>query len=274
MNPPSILSRILDTKRLEIARAKQESPAPVLTYKPRPFAQYLRTYQGNGMLGIIAEIKHKSPSKGVICADFDPAATARAYESVGASCLSILTDVQYFGGSDDALRAGRAASTLPILRKDFIIDPYQIECALDLGADCVLLIVACLEDAQLHALYDKARTLGLDVLIEIHTQEELNRALKLPRDRNNLYGINNRNLNTFHTSLETTKTLGRRLMDALGEDALLVSESGIASAQDLKTLAGFGATRFLIGEQFMKAGNAAGAGDALSALISAYRAMG
>lgn len=215
-------------------------------------------------VGIIAEIKRASPSKGIICHDFDPVRTAKQYAAAGASCLSVLTDRDYFGGDDRYLQQARTACQLPILRKDFMIDAYQIYQSYLLGADCVLLIVACLDDECLAQLHGIACELDMDVLIEVHTADELQRALQLPVSRHNIYGINNRDLNTFAVDLHTSIRLADTLRAAIGTDALLVSESGIHSSDDIKLMQAHDIHHFLIGEQFMKTEHP---GNALQALL-------
>jgi indole-3-glycerol phosphate synthase len=199
-----------------------------------------------GQTAVVAEIKQASPSKGLLRADFDPPAIARSYLAGGAACLSVLTDGPFFRGSLDHLRAVRAAVELPLLRKDFLLDPYQVYEARAAGADCILLIVAALDDARLADLYAAAAELGLDALIEVHDEYELDRALTLaPR----LLGINNRNLHTFETRLDTTVRLAGRMP----RDCLPVAESGIHSAADVALIRGAGVHAVLVGEAFMRA---------------------
>jgi len=195
---------------------------------------------------VIAEIKKASPSKGVIRENFDPTQIAKSYAHFGAACLSVLTDVDFFQGSDEYLQQARAACNLPVLRKDFMIDPYQVYEARALGADCILLIVACLTDQQLHELCGLSHDLDMDVLVEVHDEQELERALRLP---NKLIGINNRNLHTFETTLQTTLSM----LDKIPSDYLLVSESGIHTPDDIKLLRENGVNTFLVGEAFMAA---------------------
>jgi indole-3-glycerol phosphate synthase len=195
---------------------------------------------------VIAEVKKASPSKGVLRADFRPAEIAASYERGGAACLSVLTDVDFFQGSDAYLQEARAACALPVIRKDFIVDPYQVREARLMGADAILLIAACLSDAQLSELNALAQALDLDVLVEVHDAGELERALAVP---GRLIGVNNRNLRTFEVSLDTT--LG--LLEAIPDDRLLVTESGILTREDVARMRGQGVHAFLVGEAFMRA---------------------
>lgn len=247
-----ILERILATKREEVIAAKRLRPLAQLHSDvkaipaTRGFGRALRDKIVRGDAAVIAEIKKASPSKGVLREHFDPAAIALSYSTHGAACLSVLTDVQYFHGSVEALRAARAACSLPILRKDFMLDPYQIYEARAMGADCILLIVAALERMQMHELEATAVELGLDVLVEVHDAAELDEALRL---RTPLLGINNRNLRTFDTRLETTLDL----LERIPQDRWVVTESGIHQAADVARMRKAGVHAFLVGEAFMRA---------------------
>ncbi|MDO4451038.1 MAG: indole-3-glycerol phosphate synthase TrpC [Moraxella sp.] len=269
MSTPTILQKIVATKHLEIAQAKANVSLDELKEKAktspavRGFAKALRTFDGK--IGVISEIKKASPSKGVICHNFDPITIAKAYEQAGATCLSVLTDREYFMGHDDYLIQAKNACALPVLRKDFMVDEYHIYESRALGADCILLIMACLDDETVATLHKTAIELGMDVLIEIHDESELHRALKLPKSAHNIYGINNRNLNTFEVDLNTTINLAKTLRDELGADALIVSESGIHGADDVHLMGRHDIHHFLIGEQFMKTDNV---GQALAKLLS------
>lgn len=251
-----ILQRILDRKAEEIAERAARVPLDALRARAaeappvRGFVAAIGAKRAAGLPAVIAEVKKASPSKGVIREHFDPPAIARSYEAGGAACLSVLTDIDFFQGADAYLQAARAACALPVLRKDFTIDPYQVVEARALGADCILLIVAALDDTQLHALYAEAMALGLDVLVEVHDAEELERALRLPAfdGRQALIGVNNRNLRTFEVSLATTHTLQR----AMPAGRVLVTESGIASRDDIAGMRAVGVDTFLVGESFMR----------------------
>jgi indole-3-glycerol phosphate synthase len=213
---------------------------------PRGFVAAIERRIEQGGAAVIAEIKKASPSQGVIRADFRPAEIARSYEHGGATCLSVLTDVDFFQGADAYLQAARAACALPVLRKDFVIDPYQVYEARALGADCILLIVSALDDAALRELAEVAASLNMDVLVEVHDGEELARALSLPV---RLVGINNRNLRTFETSLDTTLNL----LGKISGDRIVVTESAIHTAQDVALMRSHGVNAFLVGEAFMRA---------------------
>lgn len=246
-----ILNKILAVKREEIDAAKRASSLSTLRDRARQqsqrdFIAALRQHNQQGKPGIIAEVKKASPSKGLIRADFHPAEIAKSYQQGGAACLSVLTDAQFFQGSERYLQQARAACTLPVLRKDFMIDSWQVEEARAMGADCILLIAAALEDSQMQELEACAHQLGMAVLVEVHDGAELERALNLATP---LIGINNRNLRSFETSIETT--LG--LLTQLPSDRLVVTESGIASVQDVQRLRQAGVNNFLVGEAFMRA---------------------
>jgi indole-3-glycerol phosphate synthase len=215
-------------------------------FAPRGFVQSLRHSIAQGRAAVIAEAKKASPSKGVIRADFDPAAIAASYEHGGASCLSVLTDVDYFQGADAYLQQARQACQLPVIRKDFFVDPYQVYEARALGADCILLIVAALDDDALRSLHDLARSLGMDVLIEVHNAQELERALRVDAQ---LVGINNRDLHSFEVSLDNTY----QLLDRIPADCLVVTESGILSKEDVTAMRDQDVHAFLVGEAFMRA---------------------
>ena len=248
---PDVLQKILRRKQEEVAERTARTPLRELAARAadappvRGFAAAIEAKVAAGAPAVIAEVKKASPSKGVIRADFDPAAIARSYESGGAACLSVLTDVDFFQGADDALRRARAACALPVLRKDFIIDPYQVVEARVIGADCVLLIVAALDDRDLARLAEQALALGMDVLVEVHDAAELARALRVPAP---LLGINNRDLRTFDVSLDTTLSLKA----VVPGDRRLVTESGILAPADVRRMRAAGVDAFLVGEAFMR----------------------
>ena len=281
---PSVLQRIVATKHEEVVAARAAVSLEVLkaqvaadTQSRRGFANALRSAD----IGIIAEIKKASPSKGVINHNFAPALFAKQYEQAGASCLSVLTDRDYFQGDDSYLIQARESCSLPILRKDFMVDVYQIYQSYLMGADCILLIMACLDDDQVQALHALSIELGMDVLIEVHTKSELERALQLPRSAHNIYGINNRDLNTFKVDLQTTLELKNILIEALAADVdsstllpktspLIVTESGIHSSDDIHLMLNNDIQHFLIGEQFMKTDHP---GQALQSLLASVAAQ-
>ena len=247
-----ILERILTVKRAEIAQAKaRKSFADVQAgararETPRDFAGALRAKISAGNAAVIAEIKQASPSRGLLREDFDPAAIARSYARHGAACLSVLTDREFFRGCPEYLVAARAASGLPVLRKDFMVDPYQVAEARAMGADCILLIVAALDPAQMRELEWAARELGMAVLVEVHDRDELESALVLSTP---LLGINNRNLRTFETRLQTTL----ELLALIPADRIAITESGIMGPQDVQRMRQAGVNAFLVGEAFMRA---------------------
>jgi len=247
-----ILDRILAVKRDEIEVARRARPLEALRAecealeRPRDFTGALRAQIAAGRAGVIAEIKKASPSKGVLRADFRPSEIAASYARHGAACLSVLTDRQFFQGDAAYLQQARAQSGLPVLRKDFMIDPYQVVEARAMGADCILLIVAALDPVLMQELEAQAHALDMAVLVEVHDADELDRALRL---RTPLVGINNRNLRTFETRLGTTLELLRRIPD----DRLVVTESGILSPDDVALMRGNGVHAFLVGEAFMRA---------------------
>lgn len=249
---PDILKKILARKSEEIADARRRLPLADLgeqaraAVAPRGFVAALRRRIDGGEAGVIAEIKKASPSKGVLREDFDAAAIARSYERGGAACLSVLTDVDFFQGSSEYLRQARGACELPVLRKDFMIDPYQVYEARAMGADCILLIVAALTDRQMGELAALATELGMDVLVEVHDADELDRALVLDLP---MIGINNRDLRTFETTLQTTLDLLPRIPD----ERLVITESGILAPSDVRLMREHGVHGFLVGEAFMKA---------------------
>jgi len=250
MAVPSILRDILATKLREVIAGKASTSSAALTAQlrdcppTRGFEKQLRAKLAHGP-AIIAEVKKASPSAGVICEDFCPDQIAQSYEKAGAACLSVLTDRDYFQGDDQFLQIARNACSLPVLRKDFMIDPWQILQSRVLGADCILLIAAALEPSHMADLLAVSKEAGLDALIEVHNEAELDSALTLDHQ---LIGVNNRNLNTFETTLRTSERL-KKLMPA---DHLLVTESGIRNVQDVKQMQAAGINAFLVGEAFMR----------------------
>lgn len=258
-----ILNKIVAVKRQEVAAAIRRKPLDAVRFDAetrgltRDFAGALRARIAAGKPAVIAEVKKASPSKGVLRADFIPADIAQSYAEYGAACLSVLTDKDFFQGSVDYLKQARASCDLPVLRKDFIVDPYQVYESRVMGADCILLIAACLDDAQMKTLEALAFSLDMAVLVEVHDRAELDRALKL---KTPLLGINNRNLQTFEVSLDTTLTL----LQDVPADRLLVTESGITTPAEVARLRGAGVNAFLVGEAFMRAEDP---GVALAALF-------
>jgi indole-3-glycerol phosphate synthase len=246
-----ILTNILARKAEEIEQRSRVRPLSEMRARAfnqpvtRGFVKAIRHKLDAGDPAVIAEVKKASPSKGVIRADFRPAEIARSYETGGAACLSVLTDVDFFQGSNLFLSEARSACRLPVIRKDFIVDPYQVYEARMIGADCILLIVAALEDATMVELANLAGELGMDVLVEVHDIDELERALQTDCE---LIGVNNRNLRTFEVSLDTTLAL----KDAVPRDRILVTESGIASRDDVARMRDNGVDAFLVGESFMR----------------------
>ena len=252
MSQADILQRILTTKQQEITQRSAKLSLAELKEQSaqaspcRGFLQAMQHKLAAGQAAVIAEIKKASPSKGIIRADFDPPSIAQSYAQAGATCLSVLTDADYFQGHENYLKAARAACDLPVIRKDFIIHPYQVYEARAIGADCILLIVSALNDQQLQELYALATELGMDVLIEVHDRAELMRTLALNAP---LIGINNRNLRTFATSLNTTLDL----LDTVPSTSVLVTESGIHTQADVQLMRAHQVNAFLVGEAFMRA---------------------
>ena len=251
---PDILIKILNRKREEIAERSATVSIDALKQQcedadaVRGFIDAIENKINNNLSAVISEIKKASPSKGVLREDFDPAEIAKSYAEHGAACLSILTDKDYFQGHEDYLKQARAACDLPVIRKDFIIDPYQVYEARAIDADCILLIVAALDDDDLQALFNLANELGMDVLMEVHDEQEMARALKTGA---RLIGVNNRNLRTFETSLDTTLSM----LDMVDGNHILVTESGIHTVDDVQLMRANGVNCFLVGEAFMRAEN-------------------
>jgi len=261
---PDILKRILHRKVEEIAERSAKISLHQLSQlvqaadAPRGFINALQARVSAGQAAVIAEIKKASPSKGILREAFKPSAIARSYEQGGAACLSVLTDVDFFQGADEYLQQARAACALPVIRKDFFVDPYQVYEARTLGADCILLIAAALSDTMLMELLQLASDLQMDALVEVHDAEEMQRTLATPAA---LIGVNNRNLRTFNTRLDTTLDL----LSGFPDDRLLVTESGIHSRDDVQRMRNKGVHVFLVGEAFMKA---AEPGEKLSELFA------
>lgn len=261
---PDILKKILQRKQQEIAERSKRLPINLLQQLAenadpvRGFVEAIERKLVAGHSAVIAEIKKASPSKGVLRADFRPAEIALSYENGGAACLSVLTDQDFFQGHEEYLKQARTACQLPVIRKDFIIDPYQVFEARAIGADCILLIVAALDDVQLEQLSQLAIQLDMDVLVEVHNEEELHRAmvLNLP-----LIGINNRDLHTFETSLETTI----KLLNFIPDETIVITESGILGKEDVALMREHGVNGFLVGEAFMRADEP---GEALANLFN------
>lgn len=263
---PDILKKILARKAEEVSARRRITSLEAIKEQAqqqpvaRGFVTAIRKKLASGLPAVIAEIKKASPSKGMLRENFDSAAIAKTYADHGAACLSVLTDIDFFQGSDEYLQTARQACTLPVLRKDFIIDPYQVYEARAIGADCILLIVAALDDDQLQDLNDLAHSIGLDVLVEVHDAGELDRALKLG---NTLIGINNRDLRTFDTSLNTTLAL----LPDIPDDRIVVTESGITKPDDVSRMQQNKVHCFLVGEVFMRAKDP---GQALADLFDNY----
>ncbi len=249
---PTVLQKIIDRKFEEITERRSVTSLDELyemvekQQKPRGFVRSIENKLNSGQAAVIAEIKKASPSKGVIREDFFPAEIAKSYEKGNAACISVLTDVDFFQGSDAYLKEVKAASKLPVLRKDFMVDEYQIVESRAIGADCILLIVSALELGKMQQLNKLALELGLDVLVEVHNSDELEKALTLD---NKLIGINNRNLKTFDVNLETTFSLLGKIPD----NRIVVTESGIHTSDDIAAMRGHNVSTFLVGESLMKA---------------------
>ena len=264
-NTPNILDKIVARKREELVERRKKrslSDLEQLAQMAAPVRGFAKSLSARRP-AVIAEIKKASPSKGVIRADFHPAQIAAQYEKAGAACLSVLTDVDFFQGNDLYIKEAQAVSSLPVLRKDFMIDPYQIIESRALGADCILLIAACLSDAQMKELHDVATKYKLDVLVEVHDRAELERALELPT---NLIGVNNRNLKDFKVSLNTTLSLSKYIPS----DRLLITESGIHTPNDVALMQSQGIHTFLVGESMMREENP---GEAFTKLFGKPKAI-
>lgn len=263
MSRPTILNKIIERKFAEISAQwpsislDQMKELAQQADAPRGFVKAMQAKLAAGQSAVIAEIKKASPSKGVLRDPFDPVAIAKSYEQHGAACLSILTDVDFFQGSREYLEQARAAVSLPVIRKDFMVEPYQVYEARAMGADCILLIVAALDNEKMAELAELAQSLGMDVLIEVHDAEELERALAIDLP---LIGINNRNLHNFEVSLQTTLDL----LDAIPQERIVVTESGIFTPEDVALMRDHKVNSFLIGEAFMRAHDP---GEALSQLF-------
>lgn len=252
LNTPTVLKKILARKAEDVAERRALVSLAQLQRDCqkdrdiRGFTDALVAKVDQGLAAVIAEVKKASPSKGVIREDFDPVSIARSYEKGGAACLSVLTERDFFQGDDEYLRMAREATRLPVLRKDFVFDPYQVYESYVLGADCILLIVAALSQSQMEELHSIAVGLGIDVLIEVHNEAELDRALLI---ENRMIGINNRDLHTFNTTLDTTFGL----LDKIPDDRIVVTESGILTIDDVAAMRGHNVNTFLVGETFMRA---------------------
>jgi len=257
LNTPTVLKKILAKKAEDVAARRASVSLEQLKSQCkegrgeegrelRGFVNALEAKIEQGQAAVIAEVKKASPSKGIIREDFDPVSIAQSYEKGGAACLSVLTEQDFFLGSDEYLKMARAATRLPVLRKDFVMDPYQVYESYVLGADCILLIVAALEQAKMEELHGIARELGLDVLVEVHNEEELDRGLLI---ENPMIGINNRDLHTFDTTLEVTFGL----LDKIPDNRIVVTESGILTTDDVAAMRGHDVNTFLVGETFMRA---------------------
>jgi indole-3-glycerol phosphate synthase len=251
LNTPTVLKKILARKAEHVATRRSSVSLAQLKEEcqkereVRGFANALVAKIDQGLAAVIAEVKKASPSKGIIREDFDPVGIARSYEKGGAACLSVLTEEDFFLGNDEYLKMARSATRLPVLRKDFVVDPYQVYESYVLGADCILLIVAALEQGLMEELHGIAQELGLDVLVEVHNRKELERGLLID---NPMIGINNRDLHTFNTTLETTFSL----LESIPDDRIVVTESGILTIDDVAAMRGHNVNTFLVGETLMR----------------------